>query len=380
MKVFIQSIIAQLILNPYIFWRGWQAIPAKKYWRIPYALFFVVELLIFFTGFFFYKQLPDKVMIPILYICGTWYIHLLYFTLALLVIEVIRLTNKIHPWYPPWVKTNWKETKLTLFFIVLFSVIGLMIYGYHKVIYPTTTHVDITIPKQAADGRDSLKVVMMTDLHIGEIIGKKQVERFVSMSNAQHPDLVVIVGDLIDYEARHAVQMHADDDLRRLEAPLGVYAVLGNHEYRANRYEKRQFIRNAGMTLMIDSVALIDSSFYLVGRDDYINKTREPLRAVMDGVDLNKPVILLDHQPWTFSEAAMNGVDLGLYGHTHNGQYWPYPLLMKWVYENPYGYSRKGNSQFYVSSGIGIAGPPYRVGTVSEMVVLHIRFEPPQVH
>ena len=72
---------------------------------------------------------------------------------------------------------------------------------------------------------------------------------------------------------------------------------------------------------------------------------------------------------------AMNRIDLGLFGHTHNGQFWPYPLIMKLIFECPYGYYKKGDAQFYVSSGIGCAGPPYRVGTVSELVVLHITFQ-----
>lgn len=374
MKVFLGSIFAQLILNPYVFWRGWQAIPNRKIWRVPYILFFAIELLIFFTGFFFYQQLPDAVIISILHICGTWYIHLVYLTLALLIIELIRLSDKWFPWFPKWVRDNWKKTKLVLFFLVIISVTALMLNGYRNVMNPEIRHVNITIPKKAGD-RDSLTVVMMSDLHIGEIIRKKQVQKFVSMSNAERPDLVVLVGDWIDYEVRYAEQINAETDLQLLKAPLGIYAIYGNHEYRANRYAKARWIERAGATLLVDSVALIDHSFYLVGRDDYINKTRKPLAEIMKEVNKDKPVILLDHQPWTLSEAAMNGVDLGLYGHTHNGQYWPYPLVLKYVFECAYGYYRKGNSQFYVSSGIGVAGPPYRIGTVSEMVVLHIRFE-----
>ena len=118
-----------------------------------------------------------------------------------------------------------------------------------------------------------------------------------------------------------------------------------------------------------------DSSFCLVGRDDYINKKRQPLQSLVAGLDTTLPSIVLDHQPWSFSEMTMNQVDLGLHGHTHNGQLWPYPLLMKFIYECPYGYDKKGPTQFYVTSGIGIAGPPYRVGTKSELIVLRIKFE-----
>ena len=215
---------------------------------------------------------------------------------------------------------------------------------------------------------------MMSDLHIGEMIGKELVQRYVKMSNAQHPDLVVLVGDIMDYESRFAEKAHIEEDLKQLKAPLGVYVVYGNHEYRANRIAKYRWLKKTGATLLIDSVARPDSSFYLIGRDDHINKKRKPLHVLMAGIDTTKPIIVLDHQPWSFAEMTMNGVDLGLHGHTHNGQLWPYPLVMKLIYECPYGYHKKGPVQFYVSSGIGIAGPPYRVGTVSEMIVLHIRF------
>lgn len=373
MKVFIQSIVAQLLLNPYIFWRGYQAIPAQKSWRIPYILLFVIELSIFFFGFFFRDVLPDHIMIGIQYICNTWYIASIYITLSLLCLEMIRLSNRYLHWFPGWITAHWKQVKLTLFFVIIAGVIGLMFHAYHVVTHPAIKELSITLPKGSST-RDSMTVVMMSDLHIGEMIDKDLVQTYVKRSNEQHPDMVVLVGDIMDYESRFAEKEHIEDDLQQLEAPLGVYIVNGNHEYRANRFAKYRWLKKTGATLLVDSIAMPDSSFYLIGRDDYINKKRKPLHALMTGIDTTKPILVLDHQPWSFAEMRMNNVDLGLHGHTHNGQLWPYPLIMKWVYECPYGYHKKGPTQHYVSSGIGFAGPPYRVGTQSELVVLHIKF------
>ena len=249
-----------------------------------------------------------------------------------------------------------------------------MVKAYLTVAYPIVKDVYVTLPKGSSE-RDSLTVVMMSDLHIGEVIGKKLVQSYVALSNAQHPDMVVLVGDIMDYESRFAEMEHIENDLQQLKAPLGVYVVNGNHEYRANRFAKYRWLAKTGAVHLIDSVVQPDSTFYLIGRDDYINKKRQALHTLMADIDTTKPIIVLDHQPWSFAEMAMNGVDLGLHGHTHNGQLWPYPLFMKLIYECPYGYHKKGPTQFYVSSGIGIAGPPYRVGTVSELVVLHIKFK-----
>ena len=373
MRVFIQSIVAQLLLNPYIFWRGYQAIPAKKSCRIPFILFFVIELSVYFFGFIFRDVLPDTIIIGIQYFCNTWYISSIYITLSLLVLELIRWSNRIKPWFPRWIMNHWQQTKLTLFFAIIVGVTCLMFHAYHTVANPVVTKVDINIEKSAGN-LDSLKIVMISDLHIGEVIGKELVQKYVAMSNAQKPDMVVLTGDIMDYESRFAEDAHIEDDLRQFEAPLGTYIIYGNHEYRANRHAKHRWLLKTGGTLLVDSVVQPTPDFYLVGRDDMINKKRKPLHAIMEGIDKSKPIIVLDHQPWSFAEMVMNGVDLGLHGHTHNGQLWPYPLLMKLIYECPYGYYKKGSTQFYVSSGIGIAGPPYRVGTVSELVVLNIKF------
>ncbi len=374
MRVFIQSIVAQLLLNPYIFWRGWQAIPPRRGWRIPYAVLFIAEISLYLFGFFFREQLPDGVMIAIQSICNTWYIASIYITLSLLALELIRYSQRRWKWLPYAVTRRWQRIKLALFFLIPIGVTGLMIQAYHTVTNPVVRHVEVEIDKPLP-GRDSLTVVLMSDLHIGEVIGKELVQKYVRLCDAQHPDLVVLAGDIMDYESRFAEAAHIEEDLRQIEAPMGVYIIYGNHEYRANRHAKERWLRRTGGTLLVDSVAMPDSLLYLVGRDDFVNKRRKPLQALLNGLDRSKPVIVLDHQPWSLAESCMNEVDLALHGHTHNGQLWPYPLLMKLVYECPYGYYRKGATQYYVSSGIGIAGPPYRVGTVSELVVLHLRFK-----
>lgn len=368
MRVFMQSIVFQLLLTPYIYWRGRQAIPADKRWRIPYYLFFIAELSLYFSGYFLYDILPDKVFIAIMNICNTWYIASIYLTIGLLVLEILRIiAGKYFGLQAS------KTLKLLLFFIFIFGDALLLWKAHINVIEPSVKHLYIDIPK-GSSCRDSLKVVMVSDIHLGEVIGKAQAEKLVRISNDNHPDLVVMAGDQVDYESRFAENEHIDDIFKKLEAPLGVYTIYGNHEYRANKNAKDRWFRRFS-TLLKDSVATPDNSFYLIGRDDFVNKKRAALHKLIAGLDTTKPLIVLDHQPWSFAEMRMNGVDLGLHGHTHNGQLWPYPILMKLIYECPYGYYSRGGVQHYVSSGYGCAGPAYRVGTHSELLILHLHFK-----
>ncbi|MDR1723385.1 MAG: metallophosphoesterase [Tannerella sp.] len=379
MRVFFQSIFGQIIFSAYIFWRGRQALPNKKSVQIPFAIILILEIVVFFTGFIFHNYLPDKIFILLMLLCNTWYIASIYISLAILILQILHLANKEWAWYPIFVNLYWDKIKIALFVLITAGIAWLMRDGYYNVKYPTVQHVYMTIPKQAA-GRDSLTLVMTADWHIGEMIRKSHVRRIVGLCNEQNPDMIVIVGDIIDYETRFAEKEHIEDDLRELNAPLGVYMTLGNHEYRANRFAKLRWIEKTGIKLLIDSVICPpDSSFYLIGRDDYINhRNRAPLSALIHGIDSLKPIIVLDHQPNRLNEIAMNHADLGLLGHTHNGQIWPYSLFLHLIYECPYGYYRKGNTQFFVTSGAGCAGPPYRIGTHSEIVVLHIVFDPEQ--
>jgi len=371
MKVFLTAIYGQIFLNAYIFWRGYQALPRRKVARIPLILFFVVELLLYFTGFIFYRDLPDDVMRLIMLICNTWYVASFYIAMALVGLEAVRLSNRIYPWYPTFVKRHWGNVKLLLFALIVLSVTGLMIKGYGNAVNPVVRYVDVPLSKPMGE-REQLKIAMMSDLHIGVLLGKKNVQHFVELCNAEHPDMVVIAGDIMDYESRQAEQSHVEEVLRQLQAPLGVYMVLGNHEYRANRMAKIRWLGKTGGTLLVDSVVSPDSTFYLIGRDDVVNRNRASLETLLKGVNMSKPVIVIDHQPKFARDVVDNHCDLGLFGHTHNGQYWPAPLLLRFVFEFVYGYHVVNDTHLYVSSGIGFAGQPFRIGTRSELVILRI--------
>jgi hypothetical protein len=374
MKVFLQSIIAQLLLTPYIAYRGQQALP-NKWSRFTFILLCAIELIIYFIGYIFRNHLSDELLVSIQMVCNTWYFSCIYIMMPLVIIEVIRWSNKRRPWLPTYIITHYKTTKAILFTTIAIAVSSLMVHAYNNVANPIVKHVYINIPKDGGT-LDSLTIAMMSDTHFGEVITRKYAEKYVALCNAEKPDLIVFVGDIIDYEVLYAEKGKVEEVLQQLKAPMGVYAVNGNHEYRANREAKRRWIEKAGLTLLSDSVvSLADSSFYLIGRDDLVNYMRAPLQELMQPLDQTKPSIIIEHQPESLAETAMNKADLALHGHTHGGQLWPYTIVINQVFECAYGSYRKGDSQYYVSCGIGSAGPPYRIATRSELVMLHITFD-----
>ena len=234
------------------------------------------------------------------------------------------------------------------------------------------------VPLEIAVGKDvgvsdSIKIVAISDLHLGYTIGDGEFKQWVDLINSEKPDIILIAGDIIDNDTRPLMEGKYAEYFRELKAPLGIYTCPGNHEYISNIENSREFISKAGVTLLQDKVALVDSSFYVVGRDDYSNSGRKALSELIKDIDQTKPIIVLDHQPHNLSEAENNKIDLQLSGHTHRGQFWPISTITDFMYEKSHGFLKKGNSNIYVSSGIGIWGGKFRIGTQSEYVVITMK-------
>jgi len=223
-----------------------------------------------------------------------------------------------------------------------------------------------------------LRLVQLTDMHIGLTIGRDFVEDVVRKVNALGPDIVAITGDLIDGSVDDLGPAVAP--LGEIRAKLGTYFVTGNHEYYSGADSWLVFLQSLGIkALRNEHVELTKNgeTIHLAGVDDWSahrfgNGHGADMARAMEGRDANKPVVLLAHQPVQFDEAREHGVDLQISGHTHGGQIFPFGLLTRLAQPFVSGLHRRGDSQIYVSSGTGYWGPPMRIAAPAEITLIEL--------
>jgi predicted MPP superfamily phosphohydrolase len=359
-------------INFYIFTRGRQALPKSAVILTVYTSLFLLCSLSFFIVVIFENKLPLTFSALFENIGGFWMILFFFFLVAVLFADLLRLSNHFFGIYPSWIKSNYSQVKLIYFGIVILTLMAFSVIGYFRFNNPQTVTLNLDFSNEA-EYTYSTTIVAISDVHLGNVIRKKRLEKYVALINKQNPDIVVIVGDLFDRNLHSVKAQGMDVVLRQLQAKNGVYAVLGNHDYFSNVDSAMKYMSLSGIHLLRDSAVTIDNKFVLIGRDDYSNHHRKPIKSLLSGIDTNLPTILLDHQPAKLNEAVENNIDFQISGHTHNGQIYPFSLVVKKIFELNYGYLKKGNTQFYVSSGLGLWGAPIRLGTQSEIVKIQIK-------
>ncbi len=244
---------------------------------------------------------------------------------------------------------------------------------------PVVRRVPVTLPR-LDPALDGLRIVTFSDGHLSATYGGRRFERLVETVNAQRPDVVAIVGDLVDGEV---------DELRGEAAPLadlvseqGVFFVTGNHEYFVDTDAWLRHLPTLGVEVLRNERVPITrggASFDLAGIDDRtaagsgVPGHGADLDAALDGRDDATPVVLLAHQPFMVDQARAAGVDLQLSGHTHGGQLWPFDYAIRLDQPAVEGLSRHGDTQLYVTAGAGYWGPPMRVGARPEVTVVELR-------
>ena len=376
MRALINAFIVHVTLNILVFLKGWHAFDEKKWARIILVVIFGTELLVYSFGLLFYRLIPDPINQFIRVMGTSWMLFLLYAGGLWLIIDMLYILRKKAQRKSWRFKDQSRQYKIITFLVPILIVVGVMAHGHYKFLHPVVQQLPVTIHKQAGN-MDSVRIAVVGDLHMGWMINREHTKRFVDLIMAQQPDLILFVGDIIDSQIDPILEQRMDEELARLSAPLGVFSCTGNHEYRYDAEEKIQLLNDVGIILLRDSSVFIDSAFYVVGREDKVILNRKPIGKLLaaQGVDMTKPVIVLNHTPDNLNEEVDAGADIALYGHTHHGQAFPGNIATQIVFEVAHGYKKKGNTHVYVTSGIGLVGPQYRIGTVSEMVMMTVEFE-----
>lgn len=249
----------------------------------------------------------------------------------------------------------------------------LSIIGSYLAYSPVVRHLEFTMDKKTS-GLDTLRVVVASDFHLGVLSHKRHLERFVTLSNEAKPDIVFLVGDIVDDDPKWFVNEGMADVMRQLTATYGVYGVLGNHEYYGKKIpEFVEEMEKAHVKILRDETIRIDNTLIVTGQEDLTNKERKQLDALKLTDDL--PWFVMNHTPNDLKTPADLGVDFHMSGHTHKGQLWPNQYITSRVFELDYGYKMKEQMHTLVSSGFGFWGPPMRIGSRSELWVVDIHLQ-----
>ena len=343
----------------YVAWRLWQLLP------VPVALkVVVVGIMVALIALFIYAMTPSLDTLPmplatfIYEVSTTYIIALLYVFLLLVLMELGRLMH----FFP----REFLHSSIEGSLFVTIVTIALLVYGNIHYRHKYVEHLQLLTDKPM---RETVRMVMVSDLHLGYHNNREELARWVDTINAQRPNVVLIAGDIVDRSVRPLLAEDMAAEFRRIKAPI--YACPGNHEYYSGYEACDSFYRDAGIRLLRDEVAVWDG-MQIVGRDDRTNSQRKSLDELIGHDAKRRYTIVLDHQPYMLEEAENVGADFQFSGHTHYGQVWPISWVTRLIYECAWGLHARGETQYYVSSGLGIWGGKYRIGTRSELVVAEL--------
>jgi predicted MPP superfamily phosphohydrolase len=260
--------------------------------------------------------------------------------------------------------------------VVVVAALATTGYGVSEAATPSVNVAMLTSPR-VPEGLDRLRIALVTDLHVGPVRDRAFTQSVVDRVNEAHPDIVLLGGDLVDGKVEQVADAIAP--IAGLEAPLGVYAVSGNHEFISGEADAwmRQWgtlgvtvLRNRGTVVARDG-----SELHLAGVNDLTATGADAtdVDAALAGTTADDFTILLAHQPLTAERVQGRGVDLQLSGHTHGGQLWPFRYFVPLQQPMVDGAGLVGDVPVFTSRGAGAWGPPERVLAPPEIPVITLR-------
>lgn len=260
--------------------------------------------------------------------------------------------------------------------VAILATLIYLIIGYYFAHHVVRTDYEIKADSNVAP----MSIVQIADAHVGTTMNGDKFAQYMSDINNIHPDLMLICGDLIDDSTTRANMIKTCEALGKISTTYGTYYCFGNHDkgYKKGRgYDgdelTEELIKN-GVTVLSDESVLIGSDYVLIGRADKSEKSRKPISELVKGFE-DKYTIIMDHQPSDYDNEAASNCNLVLSGHTHGGQLIPIIKAGEWIGANDrtYGYERRGNTDFIVTSGIGDWEIMFKTGCKSEYNVINIK-------
>ncbi len=366
-----------LLVNYFIYARGMAGFEAIPRFQIVFK-WTILFLTIAYPLGRFLEHVWYNPMSHILHWAGAfWFAGMLYTLLLILVVDLFRGANHFIHFTPQ----NWSytTTKLYVTLGVLSTVILIVLGGHINAWQTKITKSTIHIHKNGGTLK-TLKIVAASDIHLGTIIGPRKTAKLVQTINSLSPDIVLFAGDVVDEDIGPVIAQDLGRNLLNIHSKYGVYGIMGNHEYIGGADNATTYLQAHGVNELRDSAVLIDNSFYVVGREDkdkerFTHIGRASIDSLTTQLDKQKPIILLDHQPFNLQNAVKAGVDLQISGHTHHGQLWPIGYITSMIFEVSRGYKQIENSHFWVSTGFGTWGPPVRTGNRPEILEITLIFD-----
>jgi uncharacterized protein len=366
------------LINFYVFIRGWQALPQGNVVRKIYLVLFLITFFSFIGGRILERYYYSTFTDILIWIGSFWFAAIMYFFFLVIFLDVLRTINTSTPLYPAFATFDYERTKQIVFIASVLIVGGILTYGYFNAKNPRIQKLELNIAKNCGELKE-LNIVMISDMHLGTIISNSRLTNIIDKTNSLNPDIILLAGDIVDEDLGPVIRNNLGETLKNFKSKYGTFGITGNHEYIGGVEDACTYLNAHNINMLRDSVVKIENAFYIIGREDrdinrFSGKKRKSLEELVRQADKNCPLILMNHQPFDLDESVKNDIDLQLSGHTHHGQMFPLNFITSLVFELSTGYLKKGQTNFYVSTGAGTWGPPVRIGNTPEIVNIKLKF------
>lgn len=370
-------LIVYTLLNYYIGIRGLELVGifTKDINRVIYWVIFYLFAFSYIVSKLLDRYMPSKISSVFNYLGSYYMAILLYSILIIIIVDVFRLVN----WKFNILGVN--DTFKTYMGVIIVCIFAfVLLYGTWSGSSTVISKYTLKVDKKAGEMKN-LNIIMASDIHVGSVGYRNRMEKLVELTNSVKPDIVLLAGDIIDDRVEPFIEGNVGEYFKQINAPLGIYAVTGNHEYISGKADEFvKILEENNVKVLRDDHIEINGSFYVIGRNDissgsYYGEDRKDLEDITKDLNKELPILIMDHQPKTLQEAVEAGVDLQVSGHTHRGQMSPSNIVTNRLFEIDWGYLKKENLNVIVSSGFGTWGPPIRIGSRSELVNIILEFK-----